>query len=108
MSVLCRQNDGVVNVCGLFRSRAAEPDLAKNWRGWLEGPADSALRKRLAGAEFLEDSFCCAAGLGLEPRRAAERAECCVGDAITMIAPVTGNGMSMAFESAPPGARPFA
>jgi flavin-dependent dehydrogenase len=26
--------------------------------------------------------------------------DCCIGDAVTMIPPVTGNGMSMAFESA--------
>ena len=26
--------------------------------------------------------------------------ECCIGDALTMIPPVTGNGMSLAFESA--------
>ena len=31
---------------------------------------------------------------------AASRAEGCIGDALTMIPPVTGNGMSMAFEAA--------
>ena len=36
------------------------------------------------------------------------RAECCVGDAITMIPPVTGNGMSMAFESAGLAIEPLA
>ena len=36
----------------------------------------------------------------LGAQRAAARTECCVGDALTMIPPVTGNGMSMAFESA--------
>jgi 2-polyprenyl-6-methoxyphenol hydroxylase-like FAD-dependent oxidoreductase len=36
----------------------------------------------------------------LSPQSAAARTEICVGDAITMIPPVTGNGMSMAFESA--------
>jgi 2-polyprenyl-6-methoxyphenol hydroxylase-like FAD-dependent oxidoreductase len=40
------------------------------------------------------------AGISLRPQRAAARTECCIGDAITMIPPVTGNGMSMAFESA--------
>jgi 2-polyprenyl-6-methoxyphenol hydroxylase-like FAD-dependent oxidoreductase len=34
------------------------------------------------------------------PRRASAWPECCLGDALTMIPPVTGNGMSMAFESA--------
>jgi 2-polyprenyl-6-methoxyphenol hydroxylase-like FAD-dependent oxidoreductase len=42
------------------------------------------------------------------PRRADERDECCIGDAITMIPPVTGNGMSMAFESAELALNPLA
>jgi 2-polyprenyl-6-methoxyphenol hydroxylase-like FAD-dependent oxidoreductase len=58
------------------------------------------LRQRLASAEFDESSFCAVAGLSLQPQPAAARAEICVGDAITMIPPITGNGMSMAFESA--------
>jgi 2-polyprenyl-6-methoxyphenol hydroxylase-like FAD-dependent oxidoreductase len=58
------------------------------------------LHQRLAAAEFDEDSFCAVAGLSLQPYRAVARTDCCVGDAITMIPPVTGNGMSMAFESA--------
>ena len=97
---LCRLADGVVNICGLFRSAATVPDLAQRWRDWLGGPADSVLHARLAGAQFDEDSFCSVAGLGLSPRRAIQRSECCIGDALTMIPPVTGNGMSMAFESA--------
>jgi 2-polyprenyl-6-methoxyphenol hydroxylase-like FAD-dependent oxidoreductase len=97
---LCRLNDGEANICGLFRTRSPEPDLARTWRRWLIGPEASALHLRLGGAEFLEDSFCSVAGLMIEPRRAADRAECCIGDALTMIAPLTGNGMSMAFESA--------
>jgi len=48
------------------------------------------------------------AGLALRPQRAASRAECCIGDAITMIPPVTGNGMSMAFESAELAVEPLA
>jgi len=39
-------------------------------------------------------------GLSLRPEPAGSRAEICVGDALTMIPPITGNGMSMAFESA--------
>jgi menaquinone-9 beta-reductase len=48
----------------------------------------------------MTDSFCSVAGLGLRPQRASEHGEWCVGDAVTMIPPMTGNGMSMAFESA--------
>jgi len=95
---LCRINDGEVNICGLFRKRAGDEN--KIGREWLRGPEGSPLRSRLAAAEFDEDSACAIAGLSLQPRAAAARAEICVGDAITMIPPVTGNGMSMAFESA--------
>jgi flavin-dependent dehydrogenase len=48
------------------------------------------------------------AGLSLRPQRAEDRAECCIGDALTMIPPVTGNGMSMAFESAQIAVEPVA
>lgn len=97
---LCRLPGGTVNICGLFRSPAAVPDLAHRWRDWLSGPTESVLHARLARARFEEDSFSSVAGLCLHPRRATQRKECCVGDALTMIPPVTGNGMSMAFESA--------
>jgi flavin-dependent dehydrogenase len=97
---LCKINDGDVNVCGLFRKRADENVEAKNWRERLCGPPGSPLRQRLASAEFDENSFCAVAGLSMQPQPAAARVEICVGDAITMIPPITGNGMSMAFESA--------
>jgi 2-polyprenyl-6-methoxyphenol hydroxylase-like FAD-dependent oxidoreductase len=97
---LCRLNSGEVNICGLFRSRSTVPDLARTWPAWLNGPDGSILRQRLAGAEFLADTFCSIAGLQPVPERAAAHSECRVGDAITMIPPLTGNGMSMAFESA--------
>jgi 2-polyprenyl-6-methoxyphenol hydroxylase-like FAD-dependent oxidoreductase len=97
---LCQAHSTLVNVCGLFRSRAPVPDLAQTWKSWLQGDRDSELRQRLSGAEFCPDSFCSVAGLLLRPQRAAEHPECCLGDAITVIAPLTGNGMSMAFESA--------
>lgn len=105
---LCRVDNGAVNVCGLFRRRAGEAQPPKSWRAWLGGQTGSPLNRRLAGAEFDEGSFCSVAGISLRPQRAAARAECCVGDAITMIPPVTGNGMSMAFESAEVAVEPLA
>jgi flavin-dependent dehydrogenase len=105
---LCQLAGGEVNVCGLFRSEGAVPDLAQRWREWLGGPAASVLHARLAAARFDEDSFCSVAGLCLRPQRASQRNECCVGDALTMIPPVTGNGMSMAFESAELAMEPLA
>jgi 2-polyprenyl-6-methoxyphenol hydroxylase-like FAD-dependent oxidoreductase len=66
----------------------------------LRGPEGSTLRRRLQNAEFCEGTFCSVAGLALAPQKAADAPECRIGDAVTMIAPLTGNGMSMAFESA--------
>jgi menaquinone-9 beta-reductase len=105
---LCRVNGGVVNVCGLFRRRAGESDQPPDRVELLRGPTGSLLHQRLAAADFDENSFCAVAGLSLRPHQAAARAECCIGDAITMIPPVTGNGMSMAFESAELAIEPLA
>ena len=97
---MSRLQDGEVNLCGLFRRREGAKEGPLDWRGMLRGAAGSHRHARLAAAEFDEESFCSVAGLSLEPRRAADAGECRIGDAITMIPPVTGNGMSMAFESA--------
>jgi 2-polyprenyl-6-methoxyphenol hydroxylase-like FAD-dependent oxidoreductase len=105
---LCRLAGGEVNICGLFRSRTTVPNLAQAWREWLRGPSDSALHARLSSAEFDEGSFCSVAGLSLRQQRAARLNECAIGDALTMIPPVTGNGMSMAFESAELAIEPLA
>jgi menaquinone-9 beta-reductase len=105
---LCKINDGEVNVCGLFRASKGENRGAKNAREWLRGPAGSWLQQRMAGAEFIENSFCAVAGISLRPEQAASGDEIRLGDAITMIPPVTGNGMSMAFESAELAIEPLA
>lgn len=97
---LCRLSDGVVNVCGLFWRREAEPGLRDRWRELLRGPAGSALADQMRDATFDENSFRAVGGLSLAPRRAARQPELCLGDALTMIPPLTGNGMSMALESA--------
>jgi 2-polyprenyl-6-methoxyphenol hydroxylase-like FAD-dependent oxidoreductase len=87
------------NVCGLFW-RASGAETPAPGHELLRGPAGSRLRESLAEAEFDKASSCAVAGLSLRPHRAARRPECCIGDALTMIPPVTGNGMSMAFEAA--------
>ena len=100
--------DGEVNVCGLFRRSAGSADAPRPWTEVLRGPPGTRLWERLAGAVFERDSFCSVAGLSLRPCRAAARSECCIGDAMTMIPPVTGNGMSMAFEAAEMAIEPLA
>lgn len=97
---VCRLPSNEVNVCGLFQSDGPVRDLSREWRRWLEGPSTSVLNQRLRDAAFDDTSFCSVAGLDLHPHHASEHVECSIGDAVTMIAPATGNGMSMAFESA--------
>lgn len=94
-----RINHGEVNVCGLFRTRPGE-SLPESKFELLRGQPGSSLQERLANAEFVEDSFCSVAGLSLRPQHAIAKHEFSIGDAVTMIPPATGNGMSMAFESA--------
>ena len=97
---LCQLGGNEVNICGLFRSQTTVADLSNRWREWLSGPRGSALNSRLGNADLDEASFCSVAGLSLEPQRGMAMDECSIGDSLTMIPPVTGNGMSMAFESA--------
>jgi flavin-dependent dehydrogenase len=104
---ICKLAGGEVNVCGLFRRNGSEPPRQKGF-DLLRGEPGTALNERLARAEFDENSFCSVAGLSLKPRLTAEKSEVCIGDALTMIPPVTGNGMSLAFESAQIAAGPLA
>jgi 2-polyprenyl-6-methoxyphenol hydroxylase-like FAD-dependent oxidoreductase len=97
---LCRVDGGDINVCGLFRREKGHERTPENVRDWLRGEPGTPLHQRLGNASFHEDSICSVAGISLRPRTAQAHDDCCVGDAITMIPPLTGNGMSMAFESA--------
>ncbi|HEX3799249.1 MAG TPA: hypothetical protein VH413_11155 [Verrucomicrobiae bacterium] len=103
-----RLKNDEVNICGLFRRHITSGDAATDWRETLRGAPGSHRHERLRDAAFNEDSFCSVAGLSLTPHQASAATECCVGDAITMIPPVTGNGMSMAFESAEIAIEPLA
>ena len=105
---LCAVEENRVNVCGLFRTRETIPDLARNWRNWLSGEPGSALHRRLQGVRWDEDSFSSVSAISLRPRRAAEQSGVRIGDALTMIPPLTGNGMSMAVEGGFLSAEPLA
>jgi menaquinone-9 beta-reductase len=97
---ICRLSDGVANICGLFRRKEGDDTASVSWQERLRGTVGTPLHERLKRAEFDERSFCSVAGLDLHPKRARDHDECRLGDALTMIPPFTGNGMSMAFESA--------
>ncbi len=85
---------------GLFRRHTNEGASGRRALQLLQRRAGYPLHQRLDDAEFDEDHFCSVAGLSLRPQSRQEKSECCIGDALTMIPPVTGNGMSLAFESA--------
>jgi flavin-dependent dehydrogenase len=104
---LCRLNAQEVNVCGLFRHRAGA-EATRPWQEMLRGAPGTPLRERLGESVFDDNSFCAVAGIALRPRHALDLTECCLGDALTMIPPVTGNGMSMAFEAADLAVQPLA
>ena len=80
--------------------REAIPDLGEQWLDWLRGPQNETLATRWEGATIDPESFCSVAGLSMERDAGPRLSELSVGDAWTMIPPVTGNGMSMSFESA--------
>jgi flavin-dependent dehydrogenase len=95
---LCRLADGEVNVCGLFRRKPGDRRV----------PGIGQLKDAVgdANATWDEASFCAVAGLPPYPEMSQEG--CAIGDALSMPAPVTGNGMSMAFESAEMAVKPLA
>ncbi|EEF58004.1 hypothetical protein [Pedosphaera parvula] len=105
---VCRLAGGEVNVCGLFRRPAEGGEVPLRRQEILCGNPGSLLHQRLANAVFDEKSFSSVAGLSLQPHKGADHNECCIGDTLTMIPPVTGNGMSMAFESAEVAIEPLA
>jgi 2-polyprenyl-6-methoxyphenol hydroxylase-like FAD-dependent oxidoreductase len=97
---LCRLADNEVNLCGLFRSRVAHPELASQWKPFLAGGDKTALHHKLQDAAYDDTSFCAIAALDPRGAQPLDSAELRIGDSLGMIPPVTGNGMSIAFESA--------
>lgn len=105
---LARVEDGTVNACGLFRLQEGQAGRGvETLRQYLEAGGLGSLWERLAAGEIRQDSFLGVAGfrLGWAPVSAPSVS---LGDAGGMIPPFTGNGMSMAFESAELAVAPLA
>jgi flavin-dependent dehydrogenase len=96
---LSRLPYGQVNICGLFRLVDQHPTAA-TCRSFIASHFGSRMQSQFERCELDENSFCAVAGISLAPERATASRECRIGDSICMIAPLTGNGMSLAFESA--------
>jgi menaquinone-9 beta-reductase len=90
---LCRLSENRVNVCGLFHLPEPIHDLHAQWKTILSDSIPS-----LSSATFVDETFCAVAGITLD--RHSDPSKFSIGDAAAMIPPLTGNGMSMALESA--------
>jgi 2-polyprenyl-6-methoxyphenol hydroxylase-like FAD-dependent oxidoreductase len=92
--------DGWFNVCGLFRMRrdidARHEELLP---AYLSKNGNTEIARRISTAEWREGSFTAVAGfaLGLQ---ATTPGMLSLGDSHAIIPPFTGNGMTMAFQSA--------
>jgi len=97
---LARLGDGTVNVCGLFRIRRSLTSKGSELLlEYLRLGGFHPLARRIGEAILDEKSFCGTSGFGFgEP--SPPSSDFPIGDAARMIPPFTGNGMSMAFESA--------
>ena len=93
---LARIENGMVNVCGLFRRQKGIGGREALFQ-CLRASGLTSLADRISRADPDPDSYCAVAGF--ETGRQAGP-PCSVGDAANMIPPFTGNGMTMAFESA--------
>ena len=97
---LCRVGEDIVNISGLFRTRTA---VGGKWRGLiflLQKHGLERLAERVARAQPVEGSFCAVSHLDFRLPRSGGATVCRLGDAFGMIAPLSGNGMSVALESA--------
>ena len=93
---LAKVENRIVNVCGLFRVQKGVGGREALFQCLRSGGLDS-LADRISRAAPDPESFCAVAGFQTG-RQAGP--QCSIGDAANMIPPFTGNGMTMAFESA--------
>ena len=92
--------EGFVNVCGLFRSIAegSFSSPVERFHATLRDCGLGYLAQRLEAARYREDSFCSVSGLFYGKPSRDQRAT--MGDTYRLIPPFTGNGMTIAIESA--------
>jgi menaquinone-9 beta-reductase len=96
-----------VNVCGLFRLKASHSGRGfETLERYLRAGGLDALAGRILAARIDAESFLGVAGFRLG-RQQHPDGIASLGDAWAMIPPFTGNGMSMAFESAEIAADPL-
>lgn len=97
---LARVEEDWVNVCGLFYLDKSIPAKHVEFLpAYLEKGGNPSLAAAISSREIRPGSFSAIAGFQLG-RQAPRPGVLCLGDAESLIPPFTGNGMSMAFQSA--------
>ena len=103
---LTRVENGRVNVCGLFRRREA----VSGGHALIAATRDAGLARlagRLSDARPVEGSLKGVSHFFLGWQRERDDGRVTIGDSAAMIPPFTGNGMTMAFQSALAAAEPL-
>lgn len=93
---LTRIEGNMVNVCGLFPRAGAPQDMI----GHIRACGLPALADRLSMARPIPGSGCAVAGLDYHVRGMSSRGAIMLGDRNGLIPPFTGNGMTIALQSA--------
>jgi flavin-dependent dehydrogenase len=93
---LTKVEDDTVNVCGLLRR--GEADLKQTLAVITAQSGFESLSARLRRAEAVDGSFCAVAGLCYGGSRDDDLLQ--IGDRVSLIPPFTGNGMTIALQSA--------
>jgi len=97
---LVQVEDDWINLCGLFeKRRQVEGKYIALLESYLRLCGLTHLADVMAESEVRDGSFCAVAGFDLGVQN-VDDGRLVIGDAESMIPPFTGNGMSMAFESA--------
>ncbi|NBB79726.1 MAG: NAD(P)-binding protein [Verrucomicrobia bacterium] len=98
---LSKIEDDQVNVCGLFKQRPELKAKRADLLGcYLEKCGLKAVAERLRASEIVPDSHCGVAGVEFALIPETGDSQLYLGDAYSVIPPFTGNGMSIALESA--------
>lgn len=87
---------GEVNICGLFHPGGTTHDVKNQFLEFINFMTRPG-GKEIIGEQIVPGTFCSVAGIELG--HAATGGEFSIGDSLGMIPPLTGNGMSIAFES---------
>ena len=103
---LCRVENDRVNVCALLPREAVSDQTSRNPVLSLAAVFSKTLASRFEEAEYIPNSLASVAGLNYATENSGMES-LCLGDAQGLIPPITGNGMSLAFEGASLAAGPL-